>query len=78
MRSVPFVAGQLTNVMLAFASAMLLHLVWLAPEPTSRWLVQALYQSVLLNLVLAIFNMIPIPPLDGSRIALSSDRTMAG
>jgi Zn-dependent protease len=65
------VAGPLTNVMLAFASAMLLHLVWLAPEPTSRWLVQTLYQSVLLNLVLAIFNMLPIPPLDGSRILLS-------
>ncbi len=30
-----------------------------------------LYQSILLNLVLAIFNMIPVPPLDGSRIALS-------
>jgi Zn-dependent protease len=65
------VAGPLTNVMLAFASAMLLHLVWFAPEPTSRWLVQTLYQSLVLNLVLAIFNMLPIPPLDGSRILLS-------
>ena len=64
-------AGPLTNVMLAFASAMLLHLVWFAPEPTSRWLVQTLYQSLVLNLVLAIFNMLPIPPLDGSRILLS-------
>ena len=62
------VAGPLTNVMLAFASAMLLHLVWLAPEPTSRWLAQTLYQSLVLNLVLAIFNLLPIlysqsPPL---------------
>jgi Zn-dependent protease len=65
------VAGPLTNVMLAFASAMLLHLVWLAPEPTSRWLAQTLYQSLVLNLVLAIFNLLPIPPLDGSRILLS-------
>ncbi len=30
-----------------------------------------LSQSFVLNLVLAIFNMIPIPPLDGSRIVLS-------
>ena len=65
------VAGPLTNVMLAFASAMLLHLVWLAPEPTSRWLAQTLYQSLVLNLVLAISNLLPIPPLDGSRILLS-------
>ncbi len=65
------VAGPLTNVMLAFASAMLLHLAWLAPEPTSRWLAQTLYQSLVLNLVLAIFNLLPIPPLDGSRILLS-------
>ena len=65
------VAGPLTNVMLAFASAMLLHLVWFAPEPIARWLVQMLYQSLVLNLVLAIFNMLPIPPLDGSRILLS-------
>jgi Zn-dependent protease len=35
------------------------------------WLVQTLYQSILLNLVLAIFNMLPLPPLDGGRVALS-------
>jgi Zn-dependent protease len=65
------VAGPLTNVILAFASALLLHLVWFAPESALRWLAQTLYQSILLNLVLAIFNMLPIPPLDGSRILLS-------
>jgi Zn-dependent protease len=64
-------AGPLTNVILAFASALLFHLVWLVPEPAAPWLVQALSQSILLNLVLAIFNMIPVPPLDGSRIVLS-------
>ena len=65
------VAGPLTNLLLAFASAMLLHLVAFAPEPTARWLVQTLYQSLVLNLVLAIFNMLPIPPLDGGRILVS-------
>jgi Zn-dependent protease len=65
------VAGPMTNVILAFASALLLHLVWLVPGSTAPWLAQTFYQSILLNLVLAIFNMIPIPPLDGSRIALS-------
>jgi len=65
------VAGPITNVILAFASALLLQLVWLVPGSAAPLLAQTLYQSILLNLVLAIFNMIPIPPLDGSRIALS-------
>jgi Zn-dependent protease len=65
------VAGPLTNVLLAFASALLFHLVRVAPEVAAPWLAQTLYQSILLNLVLAIFNLIPVPPLDGGRIVLS-------
>jgi Zn-dependent protease len=65
------VAGPLINVVLATASASLIHLVRLVPEEAAPWLLQTLYQSILLNLVLAIFNMIPVPPLDGSRILLS-------
>ena len=65
------IAGPMTNVFLAVASAVLFHLVWLVPESAVPWLRQTLYQSIVLNLVLAIFNMMPIPPLDGSRIAVS-------
>jgi Zn-dependent protease len=65
------VAGPLTNVILAFASAFLFHLLWLFPEAAGPWVARTLAQSILLNLVLAIFNMIPVPPLDGSRIAVS-------
>ena len=64
-------AGPLINVVLAIASAALIHLVRLVPEEAAPWLLQTLYQSILLNLVLAIFNMLPVPPLDGSRILLS-------
>ena len=64
-------AGPLTNVMLAFVSAGLLRIVGLLPEAIAPWLVQTLYQSILLNLILAIFNMLPLPPLDGGRVALS-------
>jgi len=64
-------AGPLMNVMLAFASALLLRIVWLMPEAIAPWLVQTLYRSILLNLVLALFNMMPVPPLDGSRVIMS-------
>jgi Zn-dependent protease len=64
-------AGPLTNVILAFASALLFHLVWLFPDAVAHWVARTLSHSILLNLVLAIFNMIPVPPLDGSRLVLS-------
>ena len=65
------IAGPLTNMLLAFASAALLRIVWVLPETMAPWLVQTLYQSILLNLILAIFNMFPLLPLDGGRVALS-------
>ncbi len=65
------IAGPLTNVMLALVSAGLLRIVWVVPEAIAPWLVQTLYQSILLNLILAIFNMLPLLPLDGGRVALS-------
>ena len=64
-------AGPATNVILATVSALLFHVVGSLPTNAASWVGQTLYQSVVLNLLLAIFNMIPIPPLDGSRIALS-------
>ena len=64
-------AGPLANVLLAVASAGLLRIVWVLPEALAPWLVQTLYQAILLNLVLAIFNMFPLPPLDGGRVVLS-------
>ncbi len=56
-------AGPLTNVLLAVVAAQLLKLS-LFPSPFSL----ILYAVVLYNLMLAILNMIPIPPLDGSRL----------
>ncbi|MBD2750857.1 site-2 protease family protein [Microvirga sp. BT688] len=64
-------AGPLTNVTLAFVSAVFLRIVPLLPEAIAPWLAQTLYQSILLNLILAIFNMLPMPPLDGGRVVMS-------
>ena len=64
-------AGPLTNLALAIISAALLRTVPLLPEAIAPWLVRALYQSILLNLILAIFNMLPISPLDGGRVVAS-------
>ncbi|MBX2830772.1 MAG: site-2 protease family protein [Rhodospirillales bacterium] len=62
------VAGPATNVLLAIASILLL--VWLPSfsPAVNDWLGTMLNQSIWLNCILAVFNMLPIPPLDGGRV----------
>ena len=62
-------AGPATNLVLAFLFMML----WKASTvfwgyDDAELLPQALYLSALYNILLTIFNMLPIPPLDGSRV----------
>ncbi|MBR0681669.1 site-2 protease family protein [Roseomonas eburnea] len=65
-------AGPGVNALLAFSAALLAHLVLAAqgmigPELT-QFLLRFVALSIVANLVLGLFNLLPVPPLDGGRI----------
>jgi Zn-dependent protease len=64
-------AGPGSNLILAFVSALLLHLVPVASGAVDEWVQNALVASMRINLILFFFNLIPIPPLDGGRILVA-------
>jgi Zn-dependent protease len=61
-------AGPAANILLAFAAALLLHPAALVPAAVAPWLGENLANAIFINVVLAVFNMLPLPPLDGGRV----------
>jgi Zn-dependent protease len=64
-------AGPATNIMLAVIGAVALGLLarW-SVEPTgfAEFAITSIYLFILVNIFLALFNLLPIPPFDGSHI----------
>jgi Zn-dependent protease len=63
-------AGPITNILLALAAGLALHALPWVPAGSAQWIFDNLKNALLINAVLAVFNMMPVPPLDGGRVAV--------
>jgi Zn-dependent protease len=63
-------AGPGVNLLLAIVGAFLFYTLSVFPPDVAEWITYNLGNLIWINLLLCVFNMLPIPPLDGGRVAV--------